>query len=221
VLLDPQLPYVGAKNTSQKAGTGKLSPMVSIGKLGQKVKILGSVKSNVTLSSQGNSYQIYVDQYDSNYYLARPAAFMLRRLIDQAEKDGISFTITSAYRNTTHNKSVGGATDSAHAYGGAIDIGELYHALSPKGSKSLAANAIVRNSNSLYKWLEENGPKYGWFNPYRLRSNSGINEVWHWEFWGVPGENYSLNAFTPDDNGTGDTIFTIPTLEKSPNLSVK
>ena len=215
------LPYVGAKNTSQKAGTGKLSPMVSIGKLGQKVKILGSVKSNVTLSSQNSDKQIYIDQYDSNYYLARPAAFMLRRLIDQAKRDGISFTISSAYRNTVHNKSIGGATDSAHAYGGAIDIEELFNALSPKGTKLLAANALVRNNNSLYKWLEENGPKYGWFNPYRFRNNSGINEVWHWEFWGVPGENYALNAFTPDDNGIGDTIFTIPTLEKSPNLSVK
>ena len=215
------LPFVGTKNTSQKAGTGKFSPMVSIGKLGQKAKILGSIKSNVVLSSQPSSKQVYIDQYDSNYYLARPAALMLGRLINQAKTDGISFTISSAYRNTVHNTAIGGATDSAHAYGGAIDIGELYNALDPKGSKSLEANAIVRNSNSLYKWLEENAPKYGWYNPYRLRNNGGINEVWHWEFWGVPGSNYGINAFSPDDKGSGDAIFTIPTLEESPNLSVK
>lgn len=215
------LPEVGTKNTSQLRGTGKLSPMVSIGKLGQSFQIRGSRKSNVKMSSQGSSKQIYIDQYDSNYYLARPAANALNRLVNQAKRDGISFTITSAYRNTYHNTKIGGAVDSAHAYGGAIDIGDLYQALDPKGSKSLEANALVRNFNSLYKWLDENGPKYGWYNPYRLRNNSGINEVWHWEFWGVPGESYAINAFTPDDKGSGDTIFTVPTLEESLNLSVK
>ena len=207
------LPNVGTKNTAQKAGAGKFSPLVSIGKLGGKFKY-PVTRSNVSLSEQDSEDSlIYRDQYDSNYYLARPAAENLSRLIDQAKRDGISFEITSAYRNTYHNMEIGGDTNSAHAYGGAIDIGELYNALNPKGSKALAANATVRNSNSLYKWLEKNAPKYGWYNPYRLRDNGGISEVWHWEFWGIPSTKISINA-------VGDSVATIPSLEESPNLSI-
>ena len=206
--------HTGNKNTAQKAGAGKLSPLVSIGKLGGKFKS-PVTRSNVSLLGQaGKVVSIYQEQYDSNYYLARPAAENLSRLIDRAKADGISFTITSAYRNTYHNREVGGDTNSAHAYGGAIDIGELYNALNPKGSKALAANALVRNSNSLYKWLEKNAPKYGWYNPYRFRDNGGISEVWHWEFWGIPEKSISINA-------VGDSVATIPSLEQSPNLSVK
>lgn len=206
--------HTGNKNTAQKAGAGKLSPLVSIGKLGGKFKS-PVTRSNVSLLGQaGKVVSIYQEQYDSNYYLARPAAENLSRLIDRAKADGISFTITSAYRNTYHNREVGGDTNSAHAYGGAIDIGELYNALDPKGSKALTANAMVRNSNSLYKWLEKNAPKYGWYNPYRFRDNGGISEVWHWEFWGIPEKSISINA-------VGDSVAIVPSLEQSPNLSVK
>jgi hypothetical protein len=29
------------------------------------------------------------------------------------------------------------------------------------------------------------GPKYGWYNPYRLCDGKGkMDEAWHWEYWG-------------------------------------
>ncbi len=221
------LPEAGPKNDSQQSGAGKISPLVKIGELGGKYKFKTSY-NNVKMSNQNEKYRsIFQNQYDGNYYLARPAAFALTSLISQAKTDGISFTISSAYRNTFHNKAAGGATDSAHAYGGAIDILELWTALDPQGSVGIEQNAIVRNSNSLYKWLEENGPKYGWYNPYRLRSSSSRkNEVWHWEFWGVPEERYSISGFSKTNKvqSTRDSAtqyFNIPKLEDSPSLSVK
>ena len=91
---------------------------------------IGLYKRDPNVSSRS----LYKDQYDGNYYLARPAAVALTALISQAKRDGISFTISSAYRNTYHQKRAGTATNSPHEYGGAIDISELYSALDPKGS---------------------------------------------------------------------------------------
>lgn len=227
------LPEAGPKNKSQQAGAGKISPLVKIGELGGKY-FYRTKYDNVRMSNQSSapysrdpnvsSRSLYKDQYNGNYYLARPAAIALTKLISQAKTDGISFTISSAYRSTYHQKRAGTATNSPHEYGGAIDIAELYAALNPPGSMKAEPNAIVRNSNSLYKWLEENGPKYGWYNPYRLRNNQGQNEVWHWEFWGdpTPGNvgTYSISGFSKDNNNSLQLV-RIPTLEESPNLSVK
>ena len=35
-----------------------------------------------------------------------------------------------------------------------------------------------------YKWFHENAHRYGWYNPTRLRDGLGVDEWWHWEYWG-------------------------------------
>jgi hypothetical protein len=48
-----------------------------------------------------------------------------------------------------------------------------------------AVNKIVREKNPIYRWLSVWGPKYGWYNPYRLCDGKGkMDEAWHWEYWG-------------------------------------
>lgn len=37
----------------------------------------------------------------------------------------------------------------------------------------------------VYKWFLENGHLYGWYNPSKLRDDSGTDEWWHWEYHGV------------------------------------
>ena len=37
-----------------------------------------------------------------------------------------------------------------------------------------------------YKWMLENGAKFGWFNPIPLRDDSSTDEWWHWEYHGKP-----------------------------------
>jgi len=71
---------------------------------------------------------------------------------------------------------------SPHGWGGAIDISELYRSVS--GKKGSPANNAVARNTSLYKWFAANAPKFGFYNPYRLADGSGVDEVWHWEYWG-------------------------------------
>ena len=42
----------------------------------------------------------------------------------------------------------------------------------------------TRENSKIYQWLAVNGPKYGWYNPYRLADGGGMDEAWHWEYWG-------------------------------------
>lgn len=211
-----KLPIVGAKNQAQKAEAFKaVSPMSTIGKLGGNFKVnQGKSWPNVKMSSQGATWKpVYQSQYDGNYYLARPAADALRNLVRKAQADGISFTITSAYRNQYHSEklykkpvNVNPTNEeiSAHLFGGAIDIGELYTA-ADNGKQTPGPNSLVRENNQLYKWLDENGPKFGWYNPARLRDNKGKQEeCWHWEFWGTDNTKYSFTAYGEKPNGTQD-----------------
>jgi LAS superfamily LD-carboxypeptidase LdcB len=106
-----------------------------------------------------------------------------------AAKGGINLTITSTYRSYAYQantaKLPGGASqgNSPHGWGGAIDIAELYGAVN--GSTDPTVNAQVRANNAVYLWLAENGPKVGWINPRRLADGAGVDECWHWEWWGT------------------------------------
>lgn len=127
-------------------------------------------------------------EYGFQFLLHPEAAQQYLAMKEAAKRDGIKWTITSAYRSYNHQKSLGStrtvatAGSSPHGWGGAIDIGELY--LAAKGSGNPILNNSIRNSNKLYKWLNDNGSKYNWYNPYRLADGSGIDECWHFEYWG-------------------------------------
>jgi LAS superfamily LD-carboxypeptidase LdcB len=131
-------------------------------------------------------------RYGGKYLLHPEAANQYILMKEAAQKAGIKWTITSAYRDRAHQASLGsgktiaGVGSSPHGWGGALDFGELYRAVIPvKGDRGApSANATVRNNNPLYIWLAENGPKYGWYNPYRLADNTGTDEAWHFEYWG-------------------------------------
>jgi LAS superfamily LD-carboxypeptidase LdcB len=127
-------------------------------------------------------------RYGGQFLLHPEAADSFFKLKQQAKEDGIGFTITSAYRNVEHQGGLGagagvaGAGRSPHGWGGAIDFGELYRAVG--GSTSPVKNRQAREVSPLYRWLSINGPKYGWYNPYRLADGAGVDEIWHWEYWG-------------------------------------
>jgi hypothetical protein len=141
--------------------------------------------------AKGNQAQ-YTYNKTGGWFLLHPeAAAQYLKLKALADKEGISFTLSSAYRNYKHqktlkNKKGGGAAtagSSPHGWGGAIDIGELY-ALAG-GSFGLRINKKIRQTSTLYAWFAKNGPKYGWYNPYRLADNAGdMDEAWHFEYWG-------------------------------------
>lgn len=133
--------------------------------------------------------------YNGKMLLENTAAGWFQKLIDYAAANNCPrFTISSAYRDLQHQAEIktlssGGAAavgGSPHGQGLAIDIGELY-ALASDGSTDPAINARVRQTSDLYNWLSANAPAFGWYNPRRLRDSAGVDECWHWEFWGYPG----------------------------------
>jgi hypothetical protein len=131
----------------------------------------------------------YTYKGTGGWYLLHPeAANQYFKLKAAAKSAGIGWTITSAYRSVSHQSSLGSgstiakAGKSPHGWGLALDFGELYRAVGGSGVPSV--NKQGRETSSLYRWLSNNAPKYGWYNPYRLADGNGVDEMWHWEYWG-------------------------------------
>ena len=138
------------------------------------------------------------------HYAHPEAAKFLNLLLAAAKKDRVTIDISSSYRdyatgvrlwNENERKGTRGnaATPghSAHGFGGAIDVGSLWQAQTDAakkfGVKKTAgdtAAGYVRKNSGLYAWLSANAPKYGWYNPARLNAGMGVQEAWHWEYWG-------------------------------------
>jgi hypothetical protein len=127
-------------------------------------------------------------RYGGNYLLHSEAASQYFKLKDVAQKAGFKWTITSAYRSLEHQASLGtGSTiakvgSSPHGWAVAIDFGELFRAVG--GSGNPAINRSGRETSKLYRFLSNTAPAFGWYNPYRLADGGGVDEMWHWEYWG-------------------------------------
>lgn len=127
--------------------------------------------------------------YPDGYFRLYPsAAKAFKAFYNAATSAGYKLTVTSAYRSRQHQASLGSGDtvaspgSSPHGWGGAIDFSELYQAVGGSGDPSV--NSYARQNSALYKWMIENGPKFGWHNPYRLADGNGVDEIWHWEYWG-------------------------------------
>jgi len=150
---------------------------------------------------------------EGGWYLLHPdAANAYFKMKEQALKDKISWTVSSAYRDLEHQKSLGSgstvakAGSSPHGWGMALDFSELWAQVNGSGSPEI--NKAGREKSSLYRWMSNNGAKYGWYNPYRLADNSGTDEMWHWEYWG------HYVTFTGSDEVAGDGVFITYNIEK-------
>ena len=100
---------------------------------------------------------------------------------------GISYRLTSAYRSQAHQAGLGtGKTvakpgSSPHGWGGALDFGNLYQIVG--GSGDPKRNQDGRKT-PIYKQMATLGAKHGWYNPWRLSDVNGVDELWHFEYWG-------------------------------------
>ena len=172
--------------------------------------------TGLTLLSQ-DSNKTY---YNGEYYLAQPAAEALYEFGKFIEEnwDGEPFMITSAYRSYNHQNGLktsdssaktASAGSSPHGWGGAIDIQEL---IARNGAGKLTSNPTnnqtFRTTSKAYAFWAEHAPKFGWYNPLRLRDGKGVDESWHWEFWGKPGQTLKVDAPRKDSNifQSGTTI---------------
>lgn len=145
----------------------------------------GSLDVSILKPVQGGNS---LARYGYKYLLHPIAADKFLNMKQAAKKAGFDLVLSSAYRDLAHQRSLGSSKGvakvggSAHGWGGAIDFGYLFGLAG--GSPNPGPNRRVRETDSFYKWLSQNGPTYGWYNPYRLRDNSGTDECWHFEYWG-------------------------------------
>jgi len=123
----------------------------------------------------------------AEYMLAPAAAQAWYKWRDEMKAKGIPYVISSAYRSTQHQAGLGSSNtvakpgSSPHGWGGALDFGNLYRVVGGKGE---AGVNLTGRRTDLYKNIAETGAKYGWYNPWRLSNNQGLNEIWHFEYWG-------------------------------------
>lgn len=121
------------------------------------------------------------------YMLNPKAAQAWFRWRDDMRAKSINYSITSAYRSTVHQSGIGGGNTvakpgtSPHGWGGALDFGNLYRIVG--GSGNTQTNLNGRKTEE-YRKLAESGAKFGWYNPWRLSDNVGVDEIWHFEYWG-------------------------------------
>jgi hypothetical protein len=149
----------------------------------------GNLPTSVLIGVAKGGRDKYIYNGTKGWHLLHPeVARQYLAFKNFADSQNIKFTLSSAYRDIDHQRSLGtGSTvakpgSSPHGWGGAIDISELYRSVpGKKGNPS--NNAIARNT-PLYRWFAANAPKFGFYNPYRLADNRGVDEVWHWEYWG-------------------------------------
>ena len=127
------------------------------------------------------------------------AAKMYNKLLAQAKREGVKWRVSSTYRDLAGQEAcfkkygAGSAAKpgfSPHGWGLALDFGEIA-GMQQSRAKSLgvgratpAPARYTRENSTIYQWLAKNAPKYGWFNPYRLADGTGMDEAWHWEYWG-------------------------------------
>lgn len=106
-----------------------------------------------------------------------PSAYVSLKALNDAymnEHGGTGLLLESCYRDLKGQQT---AKDSQK--GNAATVGTSNHGW------GLAVDFDNMNSysDSKYRWLMENGPKYGWVNPPNMQEGgSGPNEPWHWEY---------------------------------------
>tara|TARA_R100001480_G_scaffold529_1_gene1397 strand:+ start:18257 stop:21787 length:3531 start_codon:yes stop_codon:yes gene_type:complete len=123
----------------------------------------------------------------AEYMLHPSAAKAWYKWRDEMKTKGIPFRVSSAYRSVVHQEGLGPgntiakAGSSPHGWGGALDFGNLYRVIG--GSGDPATNLEGRKTQAYYD-IASIGAKYGWYNPHRLADNGGLDEIWHFEYWG-------------------------------------
>ena len=163
----------------------------------------------------GGIPQEVCSKVSGGWYAHPEAAKFLNLLAAQAKKEGVDFDVSCAYRTYQRqielydeSKGSGSAATpgfSAHGWGLAVDFSTLFqiqHVYAKNNgvnSTSDKAANYVRTTHPFYIWLSKNAPKYGWYNPARLGSGHGVQEAWHWEYWGF----YTLSKSEREGNGAG------------------
>lgn len=182
------------EETSRAVDIGDPAPIINPGRIGAQaynysplgIKITTSGKKGNLQSGDRltiNSDRVSQGKDNKQYYtVAKEAWASCRNWLEAMDAAKINYRISSGYRDTKRNTEAGGASNSPHLYGGAIDFGNLYQIVG--GSTDPGVNMDARKKHKIYKQMAELGAKFGWYNPWRLSDTGGMDEIWHFEYWG-------------------------------------
>lgn len=118
---------------------------------------------------------------NGSYYLETKAASQFVAWYNEMVAAGIKFRVSSALR---FGGNVGGGV---HGYGIAVDFANLYRLVggvykAEDGGPKINLNARI--TQPVWKQMAVIGAKYGWYNPWRLSDVRGMDELWHFEYYG-------------------------------------
>jgi hypothetical protein len=119
------------------------------------------------------------------------AAAALKSWVTELEANKIPYRISSAYRDykqqanlVSNQNNAASAGSSPHGWGGAVDFGNFYQRVGGSTNPIINLNARVAATTDSYTLIAQIGSKYGWYNPWRLSDSRGVDELWHFEYWG-------------------------------------
>jgi hypothetical protein len=186
---DDPAPIINPKKVG--AGSYNASPLVANSK--------ANGGQNGILNQANPKLLVYTGDGGAKSYYKNPATgkpeYMLHPAANRAwqawkadmKAAGISYRLTSAYRSQVHQAGLGtGKTvakpgSSPHGWGGALDFGNLYQIVGGSGDPQRNVNG---RKTPIYKQMATLGAKHGWYNPWRLSDVNGVDELWHFEYWG-------------------------------------
>jgi hypothetical protein len=161
--------YLKSKIDLRNSNKNQVLELVKQGKLIE----IGDANKNPKYFAEGMTTTKILD---GKYYLEKKAAQQFFLWYNEMQQKNIPFLISSAIR---FGINTGGGP---HGYGIAVDFSNLYQLV--KGSTNPTINKNARIKYPIYTQIAQIGAKYGWYNPWRLSDNSGIDEIWHFEYWG-------------------------------------
>lgn len=161
--------------------------------------------------------------------LERDAAYTLSLLLEQARKDGVTLVPHECYRTLDAQRSayerrcpvveeeikkvdpdtgeetvvevkksrscsgppIARPGRSNHGWGRAIDFGN--------------GRRVLSCGDAAFRWLQENGSRFGWVHPGWARCGRATQEPWHWE-WGGLTEQLPLPIPTPPEPRANELI---------------
>lgn len=136
------------------------------------------------------------DKRDIKYKLFKDASSSLNAFINYFNKSKFAgkqpLSITDGYRDLREQiilkdrlgTQAAKPGTSNHGWGVAVDF---WWGVPTNFRKNDELRKIAFN-HPMYKWFFENAWRFGWYNPAGLRDNSGLDEWWHWEYFGNQGQ---------------------------------
>jgi LAS superfamily LD-carboxypeptidase LdcB len=132
----------------------------------------------------------YVLPENKTRYFLAPAYKFLKKMIEDAEDDGINLRVVSAYRSFAEQQSLKSAYSTQYGVGAntfSADQGYSEHQLGTTvdfGTPEVPGAMSAFEGTTAFAWLTKNAHKYGFIMSYPKNNAHYIYEPWHWRFVG-------------------------------------